>query len=116
MTVSSPLQWLYALLCLIGTVLPLAQFMPWLADRGVDIPLFISLAIANPIAAFAWSDLTISALVVVVFVLVEGRRIGLRHAWTSLLGLLVGFSFSPPLFLFLRDRDLRAVRWSAPTR
>ncbi len=101
------MQFAYAVLCVIGTVLPLAQFLPWLGDYGLDAPLFISLATANPISAFAWSDLLVSAVVVVIFVLVEGRRIGMRHVWASLLGLLVGISLALPLFLLLRERHLR---------
>jgi len=101
------MQLVYTVLCIVGAVLPLAQFLPWLGDHGLDVPLFIGQAIANPISAFAWSDLMVSAVVVIVFVLIEGRRIGMRHAWTSLLGLLVGISLALPLFLLLRERHMR---------
>jgi hypothetical protein len=101
------MQLVYTVLCIVGTVLPLAQFLPWLGDHGLDFPLVIGQAIANPISAFAWSDLMVSAVVVIVFVLIEGRRIGMRHAWTSLLGLLVGISLALPLFLLLRERHMR---------
>jgi len=33
----------------------------------------------------------------------------MRHAWTSLIGLVVGPSLSLPLFLLLRERHLAAV-------
>ncbi len=102
------MQSIYALLCIVGTVLPLAQFVPWLADRGLDVPLFIQEATANPISSFAWSDLVVSAVVLVFFVLVEGRRLSMRHAWASLLGLAVGISLALPLFLWLRERHLAA--------
>ncbi len=103
------MQLIYAILCIVGTVLPLARFIPWLAERGLDFPLFIQEAVANPIAAFAWSDVVVSAIVVVVFVLVEGRRLDMRHAWISLLGLSVGVSLALPLFLLLRERHLAAA-------
>ncbi len=102
------MQSIYALLCIVGTVLPLAQFVPWLADQGLDVPLFIHEATANPISSFAWSDLAVSAVVLVFFVLVEGRRLSMRHAWISLLGLAVGISLALPLFLLLRERHLAA--------
>jgi hypothetical protein len=99
-------QILYAILCIAGTALPLAHFVPWLVEHGVSLPLLITQAIATPIAAFAWSDVVVTGLVVVTFVLAEGRRIRMRHAWTSLLGLIVGASLALPLFLFLRERHL----------
>lgn len=100
------MQIFYAILCVIGTVLPLSQFVPWFADHGLNPPHFFSQAIATPIAAFGWADLVVSAVVVVAFILAEGRRIGMRHAWTASLGLLVGVSLALPLFLLLRERHL----------
>ena len=35
------MQRLYLALCLIGTALPLAQFIPWLAEHGLHLPLFL---------------------------------------------------------------------------
>jgi hypothetical protein len=89
--------------------LPLAQFVPWLRDQGLSLPLLVAQATETPIAAFGWSDVIVTGTVVVVFVLVEGRRINMRHAWTSLLGLVVGPSLALPLFLLLRERHLAAL-------
>jgi uncharacterized protein DUF2834 len=102
-------QIIYAILCLIGAALPLAQFVPWLRDHGLSLPLLVANAAETPIAAFGWSDVVVTGVVVIVFVLVEGRRINMRHAWTSLLGLVVGPSLTLPLFLLLRERHLGAV-------
>jgi hypothetical protein len=102
-------QVIYAILCIVGTALPLAQFIPWLADRGLDFPLFVQQAVATPISSFAWSDLLVSGVVVILFVLTEGRRLGMRHSWASLLGLTVGVSLALPLFLLLRERHLATV-------
>ncbi len=100
------MQIIYAVLCIVGTLLPLAQFSPWLADHGLNVPLLIQQAAAAPLAAFAWSDVVVSALVLIVFVLVEGRRLEMPRAWLSLLGLAVGVSLALPLFLLLRERHL----------
>jgi len=102
-------QIIYAILCLLGAALPLAQFVPWLRDHGLSVPLLVAQATETPIAAFAWSDVVVTGVVVAVFVLVEGRRIKMRHAWTSLIGLVVGPSLSLPLFLLLRERHFAAV-------
>ena len=102
-------QIVYAILCIVGTTLPLTQFLPWFAGHGLNLPLFFTSATATPIAAFGWSDLVVSGVVVVIFVLAEGRRLGMRHAWASLLGLVVGVSLALPLFLLLRQRHLAAM-------
>lgn len=102
------MQIIYALLCVIGTVLPLAQFVPWLSDHGLDLPLLVQEAISTPLSAFAWSDVLVSAIVVVVFVLAEGRRLAMRRPWASLLGLAIGPSLALPLFLLMRERHLAA--------
>jgi hypothetical protein len=104
------MQVLYSVLCILGTALPLAQFLPWLAHRGPDIPLLLQQAFADPVSAFAWSDVLVSAMAVAVFVIAEGRRIRMRHAWTSLIGLVVGVSLALPLFLLLRGRHLGPPR------
>lgn len=101
------MQALYGVLCIVGTVLPLAQLVPWLATAGLDFPALIPLIVAQPISAFAWSDVVVSALALIAFVLSEGRRVGMSRPWLSLLGLAVGVSLALPLFLLLRERHLQ---------
>lgn len=98
----------YALLCVAGTLWPLAQFAPWLAAHGLDLPLLLRQAAATPVAAFAWSDVLVSGVAVVALVLAEGRRLGMRRWWLPLLGLGVGVSLALPWFLLLRERHLAA--------
>jgi len=100
------MQIIYVFLCIVGTLLPLSQFVPWLTGHGLNVSLFIQKAVTTPISAFAWSDVAVSALVLIAFVLVEGRRLGMSRAWLSLLGLAVGVSLALPLFLLLRERHL----------
>ena len=104
------MQRLYAILCIAGALLPLSQFVPWLVDHGLDVPLLVQQAMSMPVAAFAWSDVAVSAVVLAVFVIAEGRRIGMPHAAWSLLGLMVGVSLALPVFLLLRERHLAAGR------
>jgi hypothetical protein len=102
-------QLIYITLCILGTVLPLAQFIPWLAACGLDFPLLIHQAFGTPIAAFAWSDVLVSAAAFVVFAVTEARRLGMRHSWVSFCGLIVGVSLALPLFLLLRERHLATM-------
>ncbi|HVR54972.1 MAG TPA: DUF2834 domain-containing protein [Pseudorhodoferax sp.] len=103
------MQLLYILLCLAGAALPLSQFLPWLSAHSLDIPLLLQLATASPIAAFAWADVLVSGIAVLVFVVAEGRRLAMRRLWVPLSCLAVGPSLALPLFLWLRERHLAAA-------
>jgi hypothetical protein len=60
-------------------------------------------------------DLLVLALAAGVFVVIEGRRIGMRRAWLLLpLAAVTAAAFVIPLFLALRERRLAATRDSAP--
>jgi hypothetical protein len=89
------------MMCLVGTVLPLAVFLPWLREHGLDLALLFQQATATPVAAFAWLDVLLSAAVVL---LLAGLRIaeGRRGYWGVVFGTcLVGVSLGLPLYLYL---------------
>lgn len=93
----------YLVLCVLGFALPYAQFVPWVMTHGLDVALFVSELFANRIGGFFGMDVLVSAGVVTLFIFVEGRRLGMRKLWLSVIGIfLVGVSFGLPLFLFLR--------------
>lgn len=98
----------YALLCLLGTLWPLSRLWPWLIEHGLDLSLLTRQAFATPIAGFAWADVLVSGMAVIVLMAVEGRRLGMRRWWLPLLGLSVGVSLTLPWFLWLRERHLAA--------
>lgn len=101
------LQTLYLVLCILGTVLPYAQFVPFLFENGLDLKLFFEQASANQISRFAFTDLLISSLVLWVFVFWEGSRLKMKHLWVYVASnLLVGVSLGLPLFLLMRQRKL----------
>lgn len=100
----------YLALCVLGTVLPFSQFLPFLREHGLDLRLFFEQLFANRISAFFALDVIVSALVLWVLVLVEGRRAGVRHLWAPIAAsLAVGVSLGLPLFLYQRERR---VEWS----
>jgi hypothetical protein len=72
---------LYLLLCVLGLLLPLSQFIPWLLEHGVDLARFINDLFANRISAFFGLDVIVSALALIVFVLVTGRKENVPHLW-----------------------------------
>lgn len=94
----------YLLLCILGTVFPWSQFGPWVVDNGLNLHLLLDQAFSSRIAAFAWFDVLVSAIVVLTFVVAEGRRLGVRHLWAPFVAMFtVGVSLALPLFLLLRE-------------
>lgn len=98
------LAWTYAFLAAAGAVLPLSQFLPWFLEHGLDAVRFVGDLFANPISAFFGFDVIVSAVVMLVFIATEGRRLKVRHLWLPVVGgLLIGVSFGLPVFLLLRE-------------
>jgi len=106
----------YLFLCILGTVLPYSQFVPWLVENGLNAQFFVRQLFANRIGAFFGWDVLVSGVVLVGFVRSEGKRLGMSLLWLPILGLCaVGVSFGLPLFLYLRERALEGVEGTTGT-
>lgn len=100
------LKTIYLLLCVIGTVLPLWEFSPWLVENGLNIPLFVEQMFPNRVAGAFSIDVLVSTVVLWVFVLTEGLRSRVPHLWAPLVAnVIAGVSSGFPLFLYLRERS-----------
>ena len=99
---------LYLALCVIGTILPYSQFVPFLREHGLNLQLFVAQLFSNRIGAFFGLDVIVSSVVLWAFVRIEGRRAGVKHLWAPMAATLaVGVSLGLPLFLYLREaRDV----------
>lgn len=105
---------LYLTLCVLGTALPLWQFLPFLREHGLDPRLFFDQLFANPVSGFFGMDVIVSSLVLWLLVRVEGGRAGVPHRWAPIAATLaVGVSLGLPLFLYLRERRLEQPGGSA---
>ena len=98
----------YLLLAALGLVLPYWQFVPWVVEHhGLNLAVFVRDLFANRISAFFALDVVISAIVLIVFVIAERRRLGVRLVWLPIVAVaLVGVSLGFPIFLFLRQLEL----------
>ena len=95
---------LYAILAAVGFVLPLWVFVPFLREHGFDPRLFVLQLFASPVSGFFGMDVIVSAIVLALFVMTEGRRMRMRALWLPIVGtVVVGVSFGLPLFLFMRE-------------
>jgi hypothetical protein len=102
---------LYLALCIVGTVLPYSQFVPFLREHGLDLRLFLEQLFANRVSAFFGMDVIVSSLVLWTLVYVEGRRAGIRQLWAPVAAnFAVGVSLGLPLFLYLREVQLERTR------
>ena len=98
---------IYLLLFILGTVLPYSFIIPFLLDRGLDIPFFINQLFGNRISAFFGLDVIISAVVLLIFIMIEGKRKNIRRLWLPIAATLgIGVSAGLPLFLHMKEKQL----------
>jgi len=80
------------------------------SNTGPDLRLFFHELIANRISGFFAMDVIISAVVLLLFIQSEGKRLRMCLLWLPSIGtLIVGLSLGLPLFLYLRQVKLDRV-------
>ena len=95
----------------VGTILPFTFLVRFLATNGFDVVIFARQLFQNNVALFFAMDVLVSAVMLWVFIRVEGRKQRMGYLWTYVLcTLLVGVSLALPLFLFFRERKLLTLR------
>ncbi len=93
----------YLLGCILGIALPLRHFVPFLWEHGLNVVEFSAQIYATRIGAFFAADVVVSAIILIIFMSVEIRRLNIRGGWYPILGLTVGVSLALPWFLYLRE-------------
>jgi len=97
----------FLILALLGSIVPVAVFAPFVYAHGLAPGLFMKQLFATPVSRFFAFDVLISAIAFWVFMLREGRRVEMKNLWIYVLCmLLVGVSLGLPLFLFFRERKM----------
>ncbi len=80
---------------------------PYIMSPGASVAGFVALANANAPAATLSADLAVVYVVANGWLVVEGRRLGMRFLWAYLLGnTFVAVAFGLSLFLWARERRL----------
>jgi len=103
------LRHLYLCLCFAGAALPCWQLVPWLLTHGLDLRLLVSELFSTRIGGFFGLDVIVSAVVLFVFIGLEGRRLAIQRLWIPVIATCaVGVSLGFPLFLYMRQLKLDA--------
>jgi hypothetical protein len=96
-------RWAFAALAVWGAVHPMYYFLAWFGENGFDLGGMLDAWHANAASSGLVWDLTIAAVALTVWVLVEVLRH--RH-WAGLIAIpatfCIGVSCGLPLYLFLR--------------
>jgi uncharacterized protein DUF2834 len=97
----------FLLLCAIaGAVIPYSQFIPWIAEHGLNLHLLLTELFSTRIGAFFGLDVLVSAVVLLVFIIWEGKRLRMKMLWIPAAATcLIGVSCGLPLFLFMRPEE-----------
>jgi Terpene cyclase DEP1 len=87
---------------LLGATYPIA-----VEHNGFDIPRFIREINVNSAVKFLGVDLGVMGISFIVWMYIEGKRIGLKRWWLPLLGIfLVGMGVIVPWFFYLREKHM----------
>ena len=90
-----------------GTLLPFAAFGEWITHHDLSPVQMITVIWQQPLALFAWLDVIITALVLIIFADIEARRTGMSRRWIAPIATCcISPSLGLPLFLYLRDQHL----------
>ncbi|PZT53280.1 DUF2834 domain-containing protein [Paenibacillus silvae] len=109
------MKYFYGVLSILGVALPYMEFIPWIGENGFNLTLLWNEASQNRISAFAWLDVLVSAVVLIGFIVYEGKRVGIKYKWIAILGTLtVGVSLGLPLFLLLREIHMDKMKDRKP--
>ena len=104
-------QVVYLVLAVIGLVGCWYFNIQWFGGDGArGMGDFVEAVFDNSASSSISWDLSFGGLAAAVFLVVEGKRVGMRHVWWYLIPFfLVAFAFTFPLFLAMRERHLERV-------
>lgn len=105
----------YALIALVALIATWSNNIAFLLQPENQSPLsFYRAVYANPAAASFTNDLLLYALAGCIFMVFEGRRLGMRYVWLYIsLSFLIAISVTFPLFLIARQVKISQQRLQA---
>jgi hypothetical protein len=103
---TSPLMMAYLVLSLIGLIVPV--YFNFIADwTSPDNPWWKPI-VDFPVMSSFTADLLICASAATLFMITEGKRTQMKNVWVYIiLSLVVAIAFAFPLFLYMRERQMK---------
>jgi hypothetical protein len=113
---SRALCWTYGLIALAALVATWSQNIRFFSQDDNDgIWGFIRDSYANPASSSITNDLLLIVVAVFVFMVVESRRVGVRHVWMYMVGsIVIAVSVFFPLFLLARELKMAQAAQPEP--
>lgn len=97
---------IYLIFAIIGAIVPYGFFIPWLRQHGMDLSLLLQHLMSNNISLFAWADVIISAIALIVFILKDKTSLSNNKRYSAIAAsLLIGPSCGLPLYLYFRSKN-----------
>lgn len=109
----SKLAIFYGLFCIPGAIIPWYFNLQYSFAKGALLTPaeLIMGGFVTPLAASLTSDFLIGTTPVLIWMVIEARRLKMRHAWVYIvLNFLIAFAFVCPLFLMLREMKLQSLK------
>ena len=106
----TPLMVFYGAFAAAGAVIPWYFNIRFMQESGEMLTpqQWLAHGFTNPLSGSITSDFLIGTIPVLVWMIVEARRLAMRHIWIYVLGtFLVAFAFTCPLFLLMREIHLQ---------
>ncbi len=100
------MRFVYLLLAILGAAIPLSAFVPWVMEHGMQLDLMYSQILNDSLSLFAWLDVLIAAICLILFIFIDGQKHQVKHRyWAILLTCAIGVSCGLPFYLYLRSRQ-----------
>jgi hypothetical protein len=105
----TPLMIFYLLCTVAGLIVPwYFNYQHMLTKQPFSPSIFIQAGMVSPLSSSITTDFLIGATAVFVFMIVEGRRLKMKHLWFYIVfTFVIAWAFTCPLFLFNRERALQ---------
>jgi hypothetical protein len=103
---------MYLLMAIAGAVVPwyfnIQHFLT--SDVPFTPVTFVQSGLVTPMSTSLTVDFFIGSTAMLIWMGVEGRRLGMRHLWVYFATtFMIAFAFACPLFMFMRERHLAAA-------
>ena len=85
----------YVLMCVLGTALPYGALVAWEVESGgFNVAAMLGEIAGSRPSLLAWADVLVAAVVLIYFILREGRRLSISGVWMPVAGTCVVASHS----------------------